>query len=244
LIARGGGSLEDLWTFNEEAVARAVAACPVPVVSAIGHETDVTITDFVADLRAPTPSAAAEMIVCTKQELLDRIDTGRSHAARAVRYRLAMLARRLHEQAIDRAHSLLHRSISRRLQRIDEMEERLRTGARHQIASRERRRRDLEARLRHFDLRPRLRRAGERLNAASFRMDSLMRLQLHQRYQKFQTLAVKLGQLDPRLVLSRGYAIVLNEGSAVVRAATDAPVGSGVKILLAKDNLTARVTGS
>src|ERR1700691_5331512 len=74
VIARGGGSLEDLWTFNEEAVARAIEACPVPVVSAIGHETDVTIADFVSDVRAPTPSAAAEMMVCTRQELLDRIE--------------------------------------------------------------------------------------------------------------------------------------------------------------------------
>src|SRR5271154_625988 len=90
IVARGGGSLEDLWTFNEEPVARAIAACPVPVVSAIGHETDVTIADFVADVRAPTPSAAAEMIVCTKQELLDRIETCRTHAARAMRYRLAV----------------------------------------------------------------------------------------------------------------------------------------------------------
>src|SRR5580704_8646267 len=99
VIARGGGSLEDLWTFNEEVVARAIAASPIPVVSAIGHETDITIADFVADLRAPTPSAAAEMIVCTRQELLDRVATTRARLIQLARYRLVMLARRLHEQA-------------------------------------------------------------------------------------------------------------------------------------------------
>src|SRR5579863_2844948 len=120
ILARGGGSLEDLWTFNEEAVARAIAASAAPVVSAIGHETDVTIADFVADLRAPTPSAAAEMIVCTRQELLDRIGASRLQAGRAIHFRLAMLQRRLHEQAIDRAQALLHRSLARRIQRVDD----------------------------------------------------------------------------------------------------------------------------
>ena len=244
VIARGGGSIEDLWTFNEEAVARAIAACPVPVVSAIGHETDITIADFVADLRAPTPSAAAEMIVCTKQELLDRIDGSRTQATRAVRYKLAVLARRLHEQAIDRASSILHRGLSRRMQRVDDLEERLRTGIRGFVGTRERSRRDLESRLRFFDLRPRLRRDRERLNASSFRVESVMRSRLNRRRQRFEMLAAKLEQLDPRLVLSRGYAIVLNDSDTVVREAAAAPVGSNVKILLAKETLTARVTGS
>ena len=243
VLARGGGSLEDLWTFNEEAVARAIAASPIPVVSAIGHETDVTIADFVADLRAPTPSAAAEMIVCTRQELLDRIEGSRLQAGRAIHFRLAVLARRLHEQAIDRAQALLHRSLARRTQRVDDAGERLRAAIRQHFAARERTRRTLEEQLRYFDLRPRLRRDRERLNEASVRAASVMRLQLTQRRQRFEMLSTKLTQLDPRLVLSRGYAIVLNDQSRIVREAADAPVGSDVKVLLAKDALNARVTG-
>lgn len=240
-IARGGGSLEDLWTFNEEAVARGIAASPIPVVSAIGHETDVTIADFVADLRAPTPSAAAEMIVCTRQELLERIEGCRAQAHRAVRFRLAVLARRLHEQATDRAQALLHRSLGRRTQRVDDAAERLRGAMRRQLAARERSRRALEDRLRYFDLRPRLRRDRERLNDLSVRLTATMRLQLNRRGQRFEMAATKLGQLDPRLVLSRGYAIVLNARNGIVREAVDAPVGEDVKILLAKDAVKARV---
>jgi exodeoxyribonuclease VII large subunit len=243
IIARGGGSLEDLWTFNEEVVARAIAASPIPVVSAIGHETDVTIADFVADLRAPTPSAAAEMIVCTRQELLDLIEASRSRANRAIHLRLAILARRLHEQAIERAQVLLHRGLARRMQRVDDADERLRAAIRQRLAARERTRRTLEEQLRYFDLRPRLRRDRERLNDLTVRSASIMRRQMTRRRQRFEMLSTKLTQLDPRLVLSRGYAIVLNEQSRIVREAADAPVGSDVKVVLAKDALTARVTG-
>jgi exodeoxyribonuclease VII large subunit len=243
VLARGGGSLEDLWTFNEEAVARAIAGSPIPVVSAVGHETDVTIADFVADLRAPTPSAAAEMIVCTRQELLDRIGGCRLQAGRAIHFRLAVLARRLHEQAIDRAQALLHRSIARRTQRLDDNSERLRAGIRKHLAGWERTRRILEEQLRYFDLRPRLRRDRERLNDASMRVGALVRRQMTQRRQRLEMLSTKLTQLDPRLVLSRGYAIVLNDRSRIVRETADAPVGSDVKVMLAKGALTARVTG-
>jgi len=133
IVARGGGSLEDLWTFNEEAVARAIARSTVPIVSAVGHETDVTIADFVADLRAPTPSAAAELVICTRQELFDRIDATARRLEKELRYRLADASRRFHQQGIERAGSVIHRALGRRLQRVDEMDYRMRERLRDQL---------------------------------------------------------------------------------------------------------------
>jgi exodeoxyribonuclease VII large subunit len=244
VVARGGGSLEDLWTFNEEGVARAIAACPVPVVSAIGHETDITIADFVADLRAPTPSAAAEMVIGTKQELLNRVDGIRLRAIQLARFRLATLARRLHEQAIDRATTLLHRNLSRRTQRVDDAAERLHSAMRGQLTARERARRALEEKVRYFDLRPRLRRDRDRLNAGASRLETVMRAHLNRRRQRFAMLDAKLTQLNPRLVLSRGYAIVLDENGRIVRDAAAAPVGLDVKLMFARDAARARITVS
>jgi exodeoxyribonuclease VII large subunit len=241
VIARGGGSLEDLWTFNEEAVARAIAASPVPVVSAIGHETDITIADFVADLRAPTPSAAAEMVVCTRQEVLDRIATVRARAMQLIRYRMATLARRLHEQAIDRATTLLHRNLARRTQRVDDAEERLRVAVRGQLAGHERRRKTLDENLRYFDLRPRLRRDRDRLSYSTALAEALVKARLNAARRRFENLRAELNQLNPRLVLARGYAIVLNDKGEILKAAAEAPAGSDLKLLFAEDSLHARV---
>ncbi len=147
IVARGGGSLEDLWTFNEEAVARAIARSAVPVVSAIGHETDVTIADFVADLRAPTPSAAAEVVIGTKQELLDRIAASKERLIKETRYRLTHASRRVHQQGIERASSSVQRALGRRLQHVDEIEYRIRDRLRQRMEHSRRRLDLLAARL-------------------------------------------------------------------------------------------------
>ena len=243
VLARGGGSLEDLWTFNEESVARAIAASPVPVVSAIGHETDFTIADLVADLRAPTPSAAAAMILISRDEILDQIANLRNKLVQNMRYRTSMLARRLQEQAISRATTLLNRSISRRAQRVDELEERLKSAIRAKLVAQERRRRLFKEKLQFYDLRPRLGRDRARLSGAEFRVATAMRLLLNKRKQVLGKLTAELSQLDPRLVLDRGYSIVIDQAGRVVREAANIPPGTDIKLLFARSEAKAKTIG-
>lgn len=241
IVARGGGSLEDLWTFNEETVARAIAESRVPVISAVGHETDFTIADFVADLRAPTPSAAAEMVICTRESIEDRFDGAEIKLRQGVRLNLALLARRFHALAVDRTR--LHRAIGRQMQRVDEMDYRLRDRWRDILDSRRRSLEVVTSRLGMSDVRLKLAGGRRRLGTCEAAITQAMRLQLSRVHGRLGSLEAHLRQLSPLNVLERGYAIVERDGK-IVKAPEDAPVGSEVNVRLAAGALRTRVVES
>jgi exodeoxyribonuclease VII large subunit len=238
IVARGGGSLEDLWTFNEERVARAIAACSVPVISAVGHETDFTIADFVADLRAPTPSAAAEMVISTRQSLEQRMDAAEIKLRQAMRLSLALLHGRLHRSAVDQA--TLHRAIGKRIQRIDELDYGLRDQWRAALDGKRRLRDAATSRLAKLDVRLKLAKASGRLEACEASAVQSIKLRLSQARGSLAPLDAHLAQLSPLKILARGYAIVERKGK-IVKSPEDAPVSSEVNIRLARGELLGRV---
>src|SRR5271155_1386645 len=156
IIARGGGSAEDLACFNHEGLAQAVAASKIPVISAIGHETDFTIVDFVADLRAPTPSAAAELVIRSRQEIEAQAEDLQRRLARAVRYRLLMARQELTDRAQHGAFARMMDGIHRRQQRLDELRYRLEKAERQNLERCHRRCESAAATIRHYDARRRL----------------------------------------------------------------------------------------
>lgn len=242
IVGRGGGSIEDLWTFNEESVARAIAASAVPVVSAVGHETDFTIADFVADLRAPTPSAAAVLVVPERREILEKIELLRRKLAQQASYRIANARNRFHERGPDRAAGLLRRRFGRIMQHVDDLDYRLRDGMRARLERHRRRLIEAGMRLQQRDLRLRLAAAARHLEACETSLASRIRARLATARAHLDPLAAELGQLSPVAVLERGYAIVVNQEGRIVRDAREAPEGSEIGVRLHRGRLRAVVS--
>jgi exodeoxyribonuclease VII large subunit len=241
IVARGGGSLEDLWTFNEEEVARAIAGCSVPVVSAIGHETDFTIADFVADLRAPTPSAAAELVVCTREQILDSIMGCRRTLEQQIRYRISLSARRLHDRGVDRASNIVHRSIGRGFQRVDELERCSADAFRRQLRTQRQQWQELDSGLRRMDLRLRISDARRRQQTMTERLHTRLESLLRQSRSRIDSLTTQLSHLSPLNVLERGYAIVQDTSGRIIRSPDEVEAGSDIAIRLARGRLDAQV---
>lgn len=196
ILARGGGSLEDLWSFNEEEVARAIAACSIPIISGVGHETDFTIADFVADVRASTPSAAAELVVSTRREFDKHVADLRSALAEQMRYRILVLSRRVHElyglPGFRRPHEILRQQ----RQRTDDLTARLAHGLRSQLDHSRRRYHLAHLRIRSADLRARLSAAHKRASDLATRLSFGLAGRLETERKRFSALQIRLGSLD------------------------------------------------
>ncbi len=241
IVARGGGSLEDLWAFNEEIVARAIAASEIPVVSAVGHETDFTIADFVADVRASTPSHAAEIVLQTREAFDTHIAQLRVSMAERVRFLIVHRRNQLHELVKDRAFRRAEDLVREYRQRADELSLRLGDALHDKLAVLRERFTEARARVAAFDLRVRL--SAMRLRAAHSESNLQMRIDrlLVAKRQRLERLLLQVEERSPLRVLERGYAIVYDAAGQVVRSAEQVAPGSEVSLRLAKGRIIADV---
>lgn len=220
IVTRGGGSIEDLWPFNEERVAWAIARCSHPVISAVGHEVDFTISDLVADVRAPTPSAAAEIVVQSKREMLDRIEGIERRLVAAVRYRLSELRRFLETRVGGRGFLVAGARIRELSQRVD----------------------DWSFRLDRFGRGEYLRSRRTRLELAERELQQVIGRRVDNARERLSAFGQMLDALSPLSVLDRGYAVCRSSDGTVLRTSSGMVEGARIEVLLHEGELAAHVT--
>ena len=263
VVARGGGSFEDLFAFNDESLARTIAASGIPVISAVGHETDFTICDFVADLRAPTPSAAAELVVQSKQELANKLAGLHNRLGQSIRHKLLRVSHTLSALLQHPAFVRMPDSVARRQQRVDDLIYRMAQTQRRNLAILRRTHDALDSRLRHHDMRVRLGEMRRQLEQRSRELHTLMQRLLTSkvthadqltaqlsrstetllllRRSRLERLQGNLSALSPTAILSRGYALVFDATGNLVKDASQLKTGDAVRAQLGRGEFTAQV---
>ncbi len=242
VLARGGGSLEDLAAFNSERVARAIASSRLPIVSAVGHETDFTIADFAADLRAPTPSAAAELITEAQHKIAEHLANQSHRLDRAIRFQLLQARQRLtRSAAAERAESRISTLIHRQAQRLDDLVFRAEATIGGQLRQRQRHAADLSAAVLRHDPRQALAQAREQLLTCRTHLYHSMERLLHTSGSTLGALDARLHSLSPLAVLDRGYALVLDAAGTLVRTTAQLANGDLLTTRLAAGTFSSRV---
>ena len=239
IMARGGGSLEDLWCFNDEQLAYALHSCPIPTISAVGHEVDFTICDFVADVRAPTPSAAAELVSRDQRETLQRI----SHLAHRVEQAWARYFRQYqqHQQHLAMRLQQQHpqRQLQQNNQRLDELSARVQLAMRRLLQQQQRQQTQLASRLSTVHPERRLAPLQQQQQQLKQRLQLAMSQLLKQQRQRFQSLSQGLHMVSPLQTIERGYAVVRKADGAVVRNPAELATGEAFQVKVAAGDFKA-----
>src|SRR5882724_11100435 len=241
IVGRGGGSIEDLWAFNEEVLARAIRSSTIPVISAVGHETDFTIADFVADLRAPTPSAAAEIVAAHEAQLCSLLETLTANLARSIRFRISGARNDVQELALSPAFDAAMARLRDAMTTTDDAEHRLQTAI---VSNLQRVQRRLEAAahsLSPAQLRSAVTAARTRFTSLTRTRDASIAMRVEAARQKLGVVAAALDAMSPLKVLERGYAIARNADGGVVREAGTTAIGDALRVRLWKGALECRV---
>lgn len=242
IIGRGGGSIEDLWCFNDEALARAVADCPIPIVSAVGHEIDFALTDFVADVRAATPSAAAELVSPDQSQYLTALTQLQQRLSRAVRRQLAQQQPRLMQlqQRLQQLHP--QRRLEQQQQRLDELQLRLQRRMQQHLQTARRQHSYLQQSLQHLSPAKAIKQQQLQLQQLAKRLQQAQQQQLKYSSQQLARLSAQLHTVSPLATLARGYSISFDSQQQALTSSAQLKVGDAISTRLAQGSFSAVVT--